>query len=264
MLGHDESILHVNYRYVLDFIEKESTLTPNIKILDYGCGNGEIVEAGLEQGLEIYGVDIYTSSDAERIVAGKGLLGNRILKIKDNKVDFSDGFFDLIVSNQVFEHVENIDAVLNEIFRILKPGGVFLTLFPSKDVWREGHCGIPFLHWFPKGSIIRYQYAFLLHSLGVGKNKSNLPRKEWVDYVILWLDQYCFYRSRNNIKRLFNQYFQLKFIEDDHILFRMKASKLNYLDSLVRFPLTKPFAKEMFRKLGGLVILATKPLLVHS
>src|SRR5262245_20286526 len=119
MLGHDESILHVNYRYVLDFIEKESTLTPNIKILDYGCGNGEIVEAGLEQGLEIYGVDIYTSSDAERIVAGKGLLGNRILKIKDNKVDFSDGFFDLIVSNQVFEHVENIDAVLNEIFRIL-------------------------------------------------------------------------------------------------------------------------------------------------
>ena len=265
MLGHHESILHINYRYVLDFIKRESTLNPEIKILDYGCGNGEVVEAGLGQGLEFYGADIfYSGGNSEQVVMEKGLLGNRILKITNNQVAFSDNFFDLIISNQVFEHVEDMDATLHEIFRILKPGGLFLSLFPSRDVWREGHCGVPFLHWFPKDSKIRYYYIYLLRTLGAGKYKSHLPKKEWIDYILRWLDQYCFYRTRRNIKQSFIHYFQIRFIEDDYIVFRLKEFRLAAIEPLVRFPLTKPFAREAFRKLGGLVILATKGLETQS
>jgi hypothetical protein len=44
--------------------------------------------------------------------------------------DFPDAAFDVIVSNDVMEHVPDIDAALRESARILKPGGHFLATFP--------------------------------------------------------------------------------------------------------------------------------------
>ena len=105
MLGHNQSTLHVNHRYLLDLIRRENARTPGIRILDYGCGNGDIVENGIAEGMDLHRADVfYNSSDSYEVIQGKGLLGNRILTIQDNHVDFLDGFFDLIISNQVFEH----------------------------------------------------------------------------------------------------------------------------------------------------------------
>lgn len=259
MHGHTQSSLHVNYRYILDLIRRENARAAHVRILDYGCGDGDIVENGLAEGMDIHGADVfYSGSDSYEVVKQKGLLGDRIRTITDNHVDFPDGFFDLVISNQVFEHVEDMDAVLFEINRILKPGGRFLCLFPSKDVWREGHCGVPFLHWFPKDSRIRDYYILMMRSLGVGKYKNNLPVKEWIKYVLNWLDTYCFYRSRKTIKRAFQKYFDICFIESDYASFRLKASRLAPLEPLARFPLTKPLVNEAIRKLGGLVMLCTK------
>jgi len=42
---------------------------------------------------------------------------------------------------QVLEHATDLDVVVHEIARVLKPGGSCLSLFPDKGVWREGHCG---------------------------------------------------------------------------------------------------------------------------
>jgi SAM-dependent methyltransferase len=259
MLGHQQSSIHVNYRYILDFIKRENTNTPHARILDYGCGNGDIVENGLAEGVDIHGADVfYSGSDSYEVVKQKGLLGNRILTITDNHVDFPDSFFDLIVCNQVFEHVQDMDAALAEIDRILKPGGRFLCLFPSRDVWREGHCGVPFLHWFPKDSQSRLLYIRMMRRLGVGKFKNNLPNEEWIKFVLNWLDKYCFYRSRRTIKRSFRKYFEIRFIESEYASFRLKASRLAAFEPLTRFPLTKPLVNEAFRKLGGLVMLCTK------
>ena len=45
---------------------------------------------------------------------------------EDGRLDFPDASFDLVVNNMVFEHVEDLDAVLAEIQRVLKPGGRIL------------------------------------------------------------------------------------------------------------------------------------------
>ncbi len=46
------------------------------------------------------------------------------------------------------EHVDDLNFTLSELARVFKPSGKVLTLFPSAEVIREGHCGIPFAHWF--------------------------------------------------------------------------------------------------------------------
>jgi 2-polyprenyl-3-methyl-5-hydroxy-6-metoxy-1,4-benzoquinol methylase len=139
--------MHVNYRYLLHWAEAFESKTPGARILDYGCGSGEVVAEGRRQGLNIYGVEIfYGGSKAKQEVERLGLLGDEIRMIKDGKLSFDDECFDVVLSNQVFEHVEDLDAVLSEIERVMKKGAVLLCLFPGDDVIREGHIGIPFVH----------------------------------------------------------------------------------------------------------------------
>jgi len=56
-----------------------------------------------------------------------------------DRTPFVTGSFDLVINNQVLEHVTDLDVVVHEIARVLKPGGSCLSLFPDKGVWREGH-----------------------------------------------------------------------------------------------------------------------------
>jgi len=253
--------MHVNHEYIIDFCErrKKSSVQGSFAALDYGCGKGETVIAGRARGLEIFGAEaFYEGSNIRPDIEASGLFGTTIREIKNGRLDFPDDFFDVVVSNQVFEHVTDLDAVLGEILRVLKPGGVTLNLFPSRDVWREGHCGIPFVHWFPKTSRLRRPYMLTLRRLGMGKFKGHKPPEKFVDHMLEWLDQFTFYRKRSDILRSFRRHFSVELIEDDNICFRLDATGRGSLKSLARFLLFKPLAKEMFRKLGGLVILAKK------
>jgi SAM-dependent methyltransferase len=255
---HQATTLHINHRYVLDFAAEHCAGMTDPLLLDYGCGAAQTVIAGRARGLNIHGVEIFHKGDAVRSkVAEAGLLGTVVREIKNGVIDFPDGYFDFIFSNQVFEHVRDIDQVLHEIDRVLKPGGTTLHLFPSRDVWREGHTGIPFLHWFARDSKLRFSYALFLRTLGLGKYK-RINHREWTRNMLDYLDNYCFYRSRKSIFTAFRKYFDLSLIEEDYLRVRLGGSRLRTLAPLVGWPVVKPLAKETFRKLGGMVILATK------
>jgi len=45
-------------------------------------------------------------------------------------IPFEDNYFDSIFSSEVFEHVFNLEEILNELFRVLKPGGIILITCP--------------------------------------------------------------------------------------------------------------------------------------
>ncbi len=252
--------MHFNYRYLLDFSEQQCHRRSGCAILDYGCGAGEVVIAGQERGLNIFGAEVfYIGGSTRQVVENRGLLGTTIREIKDGKLNFSDAYFDLVFSNQVLEHVEDLDAVLAEVNRVLKPGGITLNLFPSRDVWREGHCGIPFLHRFTTRSRFRYPYALFLRKLGLGYHKAAKSPEQWTRDFLAWLDSYCFYRDRSTIRKSFMRYFQVKFIEDDYVRARLEVSRLRVLKPTMQLFLVKSITNELFRKLGGLVLLATKP-----
>ena len=57
---------------------------------------------------------------------------------------------------------------------------LLLSIFPSRDVFREGHIGIPFSHWFQKESRVRFYYTWALRGLGLGTWKDQAPTaRQW-------------------------------------------------------------------------------------
>ena len=250
--------LHFNHRYVLDFATRQCADKTDPVILDYGCGSAQTVIAGREQGLNIFGAEVFhRGSEMRNKVAEAGLLGRFVREIKMGVMDFPNEYFDFIFSNQVIEHVRDIDQTLQEIARVLKPAGAALHLFPSRDVWREGHCGIPFLHWFHPNSRLCFPYALTARRLGLGSFKIS-NNQEWVHRRLDYLDHNCFYRSRKSIFATFTKYFDITLIEDDYLRARLGKSRLRFLAPMVQWPIVKPLANETFRKLGGMVILTSK------
>lgn len=253
--------MDVTNRFVLDFALRYATKRPGATVLDYGCGAGRLVQAGLEAGLAIAGADVYYGGSKTRAHAERaGLLGSAIQEIRDGRLPFGDEVFDLVVNNQVMEHVEDLDAVLSEIHRALKPGGTVLSLFPSRDVFREGHIGIPFAHWMKRGSRFRLLYTWALRSLGLGTWKEEAPTaRQWAVDKLAWIDAYTNYRSRREIIASFNRFFTNEFRESDYIRFRLLDRRgRRALAWFAGLPVIAPVARAVFRKLAFLVIVSRK------
>ncbi len=253
--------LDVTNRFVLDFCGSFARQHPGVRILDFGCGAGRLVEAARAQGIDMRGAEIYYAGSQTRSeAAATGLLGTWITEISGGRLDLPDASFDLVVNNQVMEHVEDLDATLREIHRVLKPGGQLLSLFPSRDVFREGHIGIPFSHWFPQRSRLRFHYTWMLRGLGLGTWKEQAPTaRQWAIDKLEWIDRFTRYRSRAEIVQTFGRYFRSEMRESDYIRFRLlDRPGRQWIARAADLPLAAPAARALFRKLAFLVILSRK------
>ena len=239
-----------------------SSAIRSAKVLDYGCGGGQVVRALRDAGVDAYGADVfYEGGSSLNALRSDPLFQSGVIrKMESDRTDFEEAMFDIVFNNQVLEHVEDLDRVLAEIHRVLKPGGSVLSLFPDRGVWREGHCGIPFLHRFPKGSRASVAYAFALRSLGLGYFKNGRTRWDWATNFCDWLDKWTFYRSLGEIHQSFGRLFgNLHHIEDDYFAFRLKRTPLAPLAGAMSMAWTRPAARFIVRRNMGLVFTARKP-----
>jgi len=101
------------------------TGTPNIRILDVGCGTGANLEM-LSQFGEPEGVDV--SDDALEFCRRKGL---KVQKGLAETLPFADESFDLTTALDVVEHLDDDIAGLKEMFRVTKTGGYSLIFVPA-------------------------------------------------------------------------------------------------------------------------------------
>lgn len=192
-------------------------------------------------------------ADSLRSVDPLLLEAGTIRQMEDGLIPFGDNMFDCVVNNQVMEHVEDLQAVLLEIRRVLKPGGAVLSLFPDKGVWREGHCGIPFLHWFRKGGRSRILYGLVLRLCGLGYHKDGHTPLAWVNHFCEWLDRWTYYRSYREIHLLYGAHFvDINHIEDHWLTLRLGGKRWMsaWLPRTVQILIV--------RRLGGMVFVAYK------
>jgi SAM-dependent methyltransferase len=253
--------MDVTNRFVLDFARRFAGAHAGARILDFGCGAGELVREGRAAGLEIYGTDVfYGGSRARSAAEASGLLGSVIRETSGHHIPFPDNYFDMVVSNQVMEHIQDLDPVIAEIHRVLRPGSVALNIFPSRDVWREGHIGIPFSHWFPRDTRARLLYTWTLRRLGLGTWKQEASTcLQWARDKLAWIDAYTHYRRRPEIFRVFGRYFRSEMRESDYIRYRLRDRPWRSpLARLLDLPLVPAVASAVFRKLAFLVIVSRK------
>lgn len=98
-------------------------------VLDLGCGDGRFTKIMFNERLD-WGVDI-----SEKEIEKARQKGSHIhyLVSAAHSIDLPSNSIQTVFSNSVFEHIPNLNGVLREISRILKPGGelVFTTHAPS-------------------------------------------------------------------------------------------------------------------------------------
>ncbi len=96
-------------------------------VLDVGCGDG-LFASVLADGDWFAGVD--TAVDGVREAAARRAYAHALVA-SGTRLPFADAVFNTAVSNCVLEHIPDVDAVLREVNRILRPGGRFALTVPS-------------------------------------------------------------------------------------------------------------------------------------
>jgi len=109
-------------RYLFD----KYKLKEGDKLLDIGCGRGEFLHGFIECGVAGYGVD--QSRAAEHYCPDAVL---KISDLENDGIPYEDNFFDVVYSKSVIEHFYYPERMLAEMFRVLKPGGLAITLCPD-------------------------------------------------------------------------------------------------------------------------------------
>lgn len=115
-----------------------SQLAPGRRVLDAGCGLAYGTRLLHDAGAtSADGIDISPST----VEAARAAVGPEIaLGVGDvTALPFPDDAFDLVVCFEVIEHIEERDAALDEIARVLAPGGILAVSSPNRLQYPEGN-----------------------------------------------------------------------------------------------------------------------------
>jgi SAM-dependent methyltransferase len=130
----------------LAFLQCVGLGAPPLSVLEIGCGKGALLAQLHSQGHVVEGIDVDPDAIAACRTENPGL---HVQVASGEQIPFGDSVFDVVVSFDVFEHMQQTDIHLQEVRRVLRPGGRYLLQTPNK--WTN----IPFellRHWRKYGT----------------------------------------------------------------------------------------------------------------
>jgi tellurite methyltransferase len=123
--------------YLFDQIRR-GNISPEMRIVDAGCGGGRNIVYLLREGYEVFGVD--TSAEAvaaarkSAAVLAPDLPGENFQVAAVEAMPFPDAFADVVVCNAVLHFARDqahFDAMVGELWRVLRPGGMLFCRLGS-------------------------------------------------------------------------------------------------------------------------------------
>lgn len=123
--------------YVFDQLLR-GRITPSMRVLDAGCGAGRNSEYLMRCGADVFGVD----SDATQIERIRRVASEAAPRLPSTNftvgrlddLPFADGLFDAVICSAVLHFAEDtadFEAMISEMWRVLRPGGVFFSRLAS-------------------------------------------------------------------------------------------------------------------------------------
>lgn len=107
---------------ILNYLGRINT-SINAKILDIGCGNGELICSLYNQGFKyVEGVDKFLPQEID--------YGHGVKVVKKDLSEFKDQSYDVLMMHHVLEHIEEQADILRECYRLLKEDGTLIIRIP--------------------------------------------------------------------------------------------------------------------------------------
>jgi SAM-dependent methyltransferase len=175
MLRSSESSYRDELEYPLDnyFGTDLSRFVGGAAALDLGCFNGgrSVAWSKRYRFAHLSGVDVaHVYVDAATQFAEVKNVAADFLVGRGESLPFTDERFDAVLSFDVFEHVQDVEATLGECHRVLKRGGKLCVAFPGYWHPREHHLGLatklPGIHYLFSGETLVRAYYRILEERG--------------------------------------------------------------------------------------------------
>jgi len=103
-------------------------------LLDVGCGDGDFSVAikKASKAVDVYGIEI-----SEEGVNKANTIGVKAFQVDINQQDFpfDNQAFDGVFCGEIIEHLYDPDHLLDEVYRVLKPGGICVFTTPNLSSW---------------------------------------------------------------------------------------------------------------------------------
>ncbi len=116
--GRDGAFVHELAGGVLEWLAAQ----PGERILDIGCGDGQLTQRIAGSGASVVGID----SSAAMVTAARGR-GVKADKGPAEKLPYPEHTFEAVFSNAALHWVRGQDEMLSEVHRVLRPGGRFVA-----------------------------------------------------------------------------------------------------------------------------------------
>lgn len=191
------------------------------RVLDFGCGNGELATALAERGINVTAFDFTPNSYHEQLF--KIDMNNQSLRFTSNLEDLG-GFFDVIFMLQVIEHLYDPIETLRNLKDKLKPNGVIIIETPTKDGWDSM---IPPHEMWGGWHAPRHLHIWNPQQLRTLSTNLNLEVIEfkYIPSPFLWAE---------TIRYRFQSRFMHKLLDSDNAIFILASVLLDFVQIFIR------------------------------
>ena len=178
------------------------SVTPRTRVLEIGCGNGEMVNALRDRGIDAFGCDLqFKEGPRTSDLHEAGLL--KLIERRPYRLPFDDASFDVLMSVSVLEHVMNMDDTIREMSRVTRANGGGLHMFPSRYRPTEPHTYVPL------GTLLRTRWWLRIWAALGTKNsyQTEMKGSEIAEANYKYLRDSTSYLSRRSIEAAFQKEF---------------------------------------------------------
>jgi 2-polyprenyl-3-methyl-5-hydroxy-6-metoxy-1,4-benzoquinol methylase len=121
------------------------------RLLDLGAAQGRVLIAAAQRGLRAVGIEPYAPAREQALtLAEESHVSVDIRPGRAETLPFPDAGFDVVHALSVLEHVDDPRRVMAEVFRVLRPGGVFWFCTTNGLCPRQNEIAVfPWFGWYP-------------------------------------------------------------------------------------------------------------------